>query len=261
MNLAPFLTIMISLAEFTAKSFVQRACSVHPATPASVLSFFFGCNFLDGQHEEDMRKGEILKTMTDIWYRQSDEYDALCHKHFAETVRAAGTGTLLTLPEWNDSVDGLMSQMILCDQLARNCFRGTQEAFAYDSTSLRLALQLVNALKGAPEDRLIPGELYPPFVFFIMLPLMHSEDIENHETCLKVIDDFQAQLRTKETGEEQLVAVFDDQRSFALNHKIVLDRFGRYPHRNKKLGRETTQEERMWLEDIDNLPGWAKSQG
>lgn len=252
---------MISLAEFTAKSFVQRACSVHPATPASVLSFFFGCNFLDGQHEEDMRKGEILKTMTDIWYRQSDEYDALCHKHFAETVRAAGTGTLLTLPEWNDSVDGLMSQMILCDQLARNCFRGTQEAFAYDSTSLRLALQLVNALKGAPEDRLIPGELYPPFVFFIMLPLMHSEDIENHETCLKVIDDFQAQLRTKETGEEQLVAVFDDQRSFALNHKIVLDRFGRYPHRNKKLGRETTQEERMWLEDIDNLPGWAKSQG
>ena len=134
-------------------------------------------------------------------------------------------------------------------------------AFAYDSTSLKLALQLVNAMNASPEeDRLLPGEFYPPFVSFMLLPLMHSEELENHQTCLKVIDDFQEQLRTKETGDE-LLAVFDGQRDFSLNHKIVLDRFGRYPHRNKKLGRESTQEEKMWLEDIDNLPSWAKSQG
>jgi len=124
-----------------------------------------------------------------------------------------------------------MSQILLCDELARKCFRGTEEAFAYDSVSLKLSLQLIESMESPPADRL-PGQFYSPFVAFMMLPLMHSETLEHHETDLKIIDDIQEGLRTKKENGSQLMEMFDLQRSLALNHKAVLDRFGWYPHRN-----------------------------
>jgi uncharacterized protein (DUF924 family) len=207
-----------------------------------------------------MAAGLPLLTMSKMWYEKNEDYDALCRNHFADMVRAAGTGKLEKLPEWNESVEGVMSQIILCDQLARNCFRGMDEAFAYDSTSLRLALQLLEAMNAAPEDRVLRGEFYPPFVAFMMLPLIHSEAVENHEHCLTIIDDVQKKLCAAKSS-DGVITYFDYQRRVSLDHKVVLDRFGRYPHRNQKLGRNSTSEEKMWLEDIDNLPGWAKSQG
>jgi uncharacterized protein (DUF924 family) len=252
--------VMITFAEFAAKPFVQRACA-NPYAPASVLTFFFGTNFLDGQEVEEMKAGVPLKTMTSIWYGKQDaEYDAMCRKAFTEMVRAAGSGKFAQNPAWNETVDGVMSQIILCDQLARNCFRGTEEAFAYDSKSLSLTLQLASSMNAAPEDRQQRGEIYPPYVSFMLLPLIHSENIQHHEMCLKLIEDVQNQFRSEGNAEE-LIAFFDFQKKFTRDHTTVLDRFGRYPHRNQKLRRVNTPEEKAWLEDVENLPGWAKSQG
>jgi uncharacterized protein (DUF924 family) len=90
-----------------------------------------------------------------------------------------------------------MSQVILRDQLSRNCFRGTEEAFQYDSVGLTLTLRLVEEFfiddddgssSGEQQQRTLPGTMYPTYDAFILNPLMHSEDVANCEVGLKVLD-------------------------------------------------------------------------
>jgi uncharacterized protein (DUF924 family) len=185
--------------------------------------------------------------MNDLWFTGGEEYDRLCQP-LRDTIRAAGKGLL----DWNDSVDGLMGQLVLCDQLSRNCFRGTPEAFAYDDRAVSLARQLTDrALSG---DAATQQEFYPPYLCFMVTGLMHSESVENHEKALEVLNHAEA------TSPEHLKDWWKNQRDFELDHKRVIDRFGRYPHRNCLKGRQSTPEESMWLSDEENLPGWAKSQ-
>ena len=124
---------MLSVSEFASKKFVQKACA-SPFSPKSVLSFFYGVDYFDDKDsdsfKEPLRTGAPMDNMLKLWFEPSDEYDALCRENFAQVVRACGKGELAKLsPEWNDSVDGLMSQVLLTDQLSRNCFRGSEEAF------------------------------------------------------------------------------------------------------------------------------------
>jgi uncharacterized protein (DUF924 family) len=244
---------LLTVTELASKSFVQRACS-NPMLPESVLSFFYGVNYFDNKHQEIMREGTPLGTMMSLWYQQNDEYDKLCQS-FVPAIRAAGKGDLVS-GEWTGSIDGLMSQVILCDQLSRNSFRGTEEAFQYDSVAERLTLQLIEEYKKKPYDRSLPGEFYPPYINFLVLPLMHSEAVANHELGVEVLDTSLQELEGSSASKQ-----LEGTKHFLLDHKKVLDRFGRYPYRNGKLGRETTPEEQAWLDDKDNLPGWAKSQG
>eukprot|EP00934_Nitzschia_sp_Nitz4_P006579 Nitzschia sp. Nitz4//scaffold126_size65214//7803//8597//NITZ4_006146-RA/size65214-processed-gene-0.85-mRNA-1//-1//CDS//3329534659//6569//frame0 len=244
--------IMLSVSEFAAKSYVQRACA-SPMHPQSVLTFFFGANFMDNEHVSDMKEGKSLKTMQSIWFSQSDEYDDLC-KSFSEAVRAAGKKELLQRKEWNDTVDGIVGQMLLCDQLSRNCFRGTDEAYQYDSVGQELSLKLIEELQKDDTERSVPGEFYPPFIAFALLPMIHSEVIRNHELSLEVLEKVTGQVDPEVKG------FFEYQKFSLLEHKDILDRFGRYPHRNAKLGRTNTPEEQAWLDDKEHLPGWAKSQ-
>jgi uncharacterized protein (DUF924 family) len=243
----------LAFSEFASKSFVQRACS-SPMQPQAVLSFFFGVNYFDNEHQDAMREGTPIVAMSDLWYKPRDEYDELC-RSFVPVVRAAGKKEL-TSDEWNGSVDGLVSQVLLCDQLSRNCFRGTEEAFHYDAVAEALTLKLVDEFKEDDTARSIPGEFFPSYVNFMILPLMHSEEIANHELGCEVID-----LALQKFEGMPICNVLDVTRGFLLNHKQVVDQFGRYPHRNAKLGRTCTPEEQAWLADTENLPSWAKSQG
>ena len=86
--------------------------------------------------------------------------------------------------------------------------------------------------------------------------MMHSEEIQNHRVALDIFGVVQ-----KRHGEGPAGKFFDIQKDSLLEHTEVLERFGRYPHRNSKLGRASTEDEKKWLADVDNLPGWAKSQG
>lgn len=189
--------------------------------------------------------------MQKFWFGGGEEYDALCLP-FCETIREAGNEQLCD-DWWHTTIDGKVSQLILCDQLSRNCFRGDDEAFAYDDCSLGTARSLADGSILETKQSDLTGEFYPPYATFVIMAMMHSESSNDHETCLEV-------LEWASEKAPQLDHWWDGQRKFELEHKEVIDKFGRYPYRNKKKGRESTKEELEWLANVDELPGWAKSQ-
>jgi uncharacterized protein (DUF924 family) len=255
----------LSRSELAAMPFVQR-CMASPNSPISVLSFFFGVDYASPDHEYKpvMRDGLPLQVMNDIWYSGGDEYDKMC-KAFIPVIRSVA-GDPEGLQErhpneckvWNDSVDGLMSQVLLCDQLSRNAFRGTEQAFEHDSTAEKQVRQLVqDFLKDRPSAQSVPGEFFPPYVSFMVTALMHSENIESLRLAGKVLEASIQRFNDKKVAKNSLLYQVD----FLEEHRSIVERFGRYPHRNSKLGRENTAEEQAWLNDTENLPAWAKSQG
>jgi uncharacterized protein (DUF924 family) len=200
--------------------------------------------------------------MTPFWYAGSKEYDALC-QNFQEAIRAIGERKFHGEDEnWNANLDGKMAQILLCDQLSRNAFRGQDKAFVYDPVALGLARELSQELVDSsaeiePSKEIIlssiPGEMYPPYLQFIVSPLMHSEELSDHELAVNVLD------VSLEKVPPHLREHFENTKKFEMDHKKVVDRFGRYPHRNKMMGRDSTKEELEWLAS-DDVPGWAKSQ-
>lgn len=189
--------------------------------------------------------------MQEFWFVGGPGYDKLC-KPFCPVIRDIHNKKL---PDeyWNTCVDGKVSQLILCDQLSRNVFRGTDEAFAYDDCALTIARNLAHCYILKCDEGSLEGEFYPPLATFVVTALMHSECLEDHELCLQVID-----WASKECP--QLKGWWENTRQYELDHKKVIDEFGRYPYRNKKKGRESTEQELAWLANEDELPKWAKSQ-
>jgi uncharacterized protein (DUF924 family) len=246
------------VAVFAARPFIHAALS-NPRCPISVLSFFLGVDYRDVTLSDPvLRSGTFLYDMTPFWFGGHVDYDALCQKSFQELVREAGTRKLLQEEEWNSTVDGMVAQLILCDQLSRNCFRGTEEAFAYDDTSLFLAKSLASQVifpSPSSESATLKGFFYPTYSSFVVTTLMHSEDVGDHKLGFRILD-----WAVKNTDSSLKEKWWNGQIAFLQNHTDVLDRFGRYPHRNHKKGRMNTQEEEEWLAKVDELPGWAKSQ-
>jgi uncharacterized protein (DUF924 family) len=200
--------------------------------------------------------------MFPYWYGSCLEYDTLC-QNFQETVRTVGSGAMDDQDEWNQTVDGKMAQIVLFDQLARNAFRGKDEAFAYDAKALGIARDMCKGLIQSKEQQqqqqfTIPGLsgiVYIPYLQFINSPLMHSESLEDHELCVEVLD------YTIDVVPDDFKDYFRNTKIHEIDHKVVIEKFGRYPHRNNKLGRDSTPEELEWLSNEDELPAWAKSQG
>lgn len=242
------------LSEFSLRACVQDALGA-PNSPASVLSFMFGVDFgCPKDVERNMRTGQSVLDMRRFWFFDVGDLDELS-KPFSELVRSAGQGKLVGY-DWNRTVDGKMAQLVLCDQLSRSIFRGSQEAFAYDAQALGLARLLCDSLlagKGAIEEPLA-GEFYPPYLVFLQTALMHSECVEDHAQLSDVNDYADRQ------GPVILRDWFAMMRTGGEAHTRVVERFGRYPHRNAANGRINTAAEDAWLADVDNLPNWAKSQ-
>ena len=270
-NTMTFVLTAASVAEYASKPFV-RAALKNPSKPGSVLSFFLVCSvyhhiivgcFHVSSHTlcyqgidydnpgNALREGRYILDMQQFWFAGGPEYDELC-KPFSSVIRNAGSKTL---PDdfWNTSVDGQVSQLILCDQLSRNCFRGTDEAYAHDDCSLDIARNLADTCIVRGEEKTLDGEFYPPYACFVATALMHSESLEDHELCLHVLD-------WASENAPQLREWWNGQREYELQHKRVIDEFGRYPYRNKKKGRKSTEKELEWLANEDDLPSWAKSQ-
>lgn len=177
-----------------------------------------------------------------MWFSRDAEVDATA-RTFAPLIRAAGRSGLAG-DEWM-ARDGLVAQLILLDQLSRNAFRGEDEAFAYDDRAAAIALELIAATGDAPHA------LPPSHALWIVTALMHSEDVALHE---RVENWAAAHVRASAS------AVLRRQLERDLpQHTAVLRRFGRYPHRNRVRGRETTADEAEWLAS-DDCPGWARSQ-
>ena len=159
------------------------------------------------------------------WYKQSDAFDDTIRTHFGAAHEAAAAGVL---DDWRQSARGCVALCILLDQFPRNMFRGTARAFATDDLALVVAEHAL-----AEGFDLDPG-LDNRSRQFLYLPLEHSEDLERQRRCVRL------------TSERMPDSNFGD---YAKQHHDVIERFGRFPHRNAVLGRPNTAAEEAYLSD------------
>ena len=181
-------------------------------TAQEVLDFWFGA---PGAAEYGKAR--------EFWFRKSQATDDLIRARFGAEVDAALRGER---DAWAQTVIGTRALILLLDQFTRNIFRGTKRAFAGDER----ALELARALVAAGEDR----KLAPLARWFVYLPFEHSESIEVQRESLRLFGELAAAGLA-----EALV--------WAQKHYDLIARFGRYPHRNRILGRASTAEELEYL--------------
>ena len=156
------------------------------------------------------------------WFAKDDAFDAGFRRRFHDAHVAAARREL---DDWAETPEGVLALMILLDQFPRNCFRGTGHAFATDPLARMYAVKALDV----GFDRALENDLRR----FLYLPLQHAEDMALQDRQLAL---FQTMERPA-----------DDR--WAEHHHAVIARFGRFPHRNRALGRETTAEERAFLEE------------
>ncbi|WAJ70470.1 DUF924 family protein [Catenovulum adriaticum] len=159
------------------------------------------------------------------WFAKSDEFDLQLKKRFLALHDRAVNCELY---QWRDSALGCLAEIIVLDQFSRNIYRDKPQSFAYDSLALALAQSAIN--------RGFDNELTPEQRSFMYMPYMHSESPFIHKVAVE--------LYTKLGIEKNL--------HFELKHKAIIDRFGRYPHRNKILGRVSAPEEQSFLKTPDS---------
>jgi len=158
------------------------------------------------------------------WWVADPAFDAQVRERFLPTLEAASRGELYA---WRTTPAGRVAEVIVLDQFSRNLYRSTPQAFAQDPMALALAQEAV-ALG-------VLDELSPMQRTFLLMPYMHSESALIH---------VQAERLFKAWAPP-------DNYRYELQHKAIVDRFGRYPHRNAILGRVSSAEEVAFLK----LPG------
>ena len=176
----------------------------------------------------DGRAAAVLRfwfeeSVPEDWFKKSDEFDARIRDRFLQVYEDAAAGRL---DGWRESAAGCLALILVLDQFPRNLFRDSARAFATDPAAraaTRHALErgFDTAAEIAAERR----------IFFYM-PLEHSEDIEDQRRCVELV------------GERLDSANYLD---YAEKHLRVIERFGRFPHRNAVLGRENTAAEAAYL--------------
>lgn len=159
------------------------------------------------------------------WFDSDPVFDLLVGERFDSVLTQAKKGELF---EWRIEAAGRLAEIIVLDQFSRNIYRDSADAFAADAQALVLAQEAV--LAGC--DEALPAEQRA----FLYMPYMHSESKLMHEHAVVL---FSA------SGLEENLA-------FEEKHKAIIDRFGRYPHRNKLLGRQSTSEELDFLTEPDS---------
>ncbi|WP_421304528.1 DUF924 family protein [Aeromonas veronii] len=167
-----------------------------------------------------------------LWWGKSSETDALLASRFGELAEAAAKGSLA---HWADTPSGRLALILLLDQLPRNIHRGTPAAFTQDPLARDLCLK---GLSIGADKSLSPLER----VFFY-LPLEHAESREQQARSVALFESLAAEQAG--TPAQATFAGFAD---FARRHQVIIERFGRFPHRNDILGRTSTPEEAAFLQ-------------
>ncbi len=158
----------------------------------------------------------------DYW-RRNDELDARIRRDFGELHERAARGEL---DHWQESPEGALALVIALDQFPRNMFRDDPRAYATDAKALALAEAAIE--RGF--DRQLPNERCR----FLYMPFEHSEDLAVQERSLEVF---------------KRLGMADETYVYVVRHHEIVERFGRFPHRNRVLGRETTAEEAEFLKE------------
>lgn len=176
-----------------------------------------------------MKHTEILKFWfeeidSSQWWAKDKKLDKLIVDRFSDIHSKAIRCELF---EWRQTTGGRLAEIIVLDQFSRNMFRNSALSFAYDSLSLLLSQEAITVGEDCKLESLQQHFLYMPFI--------HSESLEIHEIAIKLIE---------KNGIQKLL-------DYKIRHRDIIQRFGRYPHRNKILGRASTAEEIEFLK----MPG------
>ena len=156
------------------------------------------------------------------WWAKDDTFDQLIRKRFSTIHSRAARCELFP---WRESARGRLAEIIVLDQFSRNMFRDTPKAFSQDQMALILSQEAISL---AMDTQLEHRERS-----FLYLPFMHSESLLIHKQA------------------ERLYRLHGDPSSleYELKHKRIIERFGRYPHRNEILGRESSEDEKAFLKE------------
>ena len=162
----------------------------------------------------------FTQTQPEFWFKKDLAFDAKINSQFGKTVANALAGRC---DHWASDMTGCLALILLLDQFTRNIFRDSARAFLGDDIALGLSLRCVD------RNYIIhPDESWRRFM---LMPMMHSEDLSIQDSSLPLFREF--------TGEQ----TYD----YAVAHRDIIARFGRFPHRNAILGRTSTNEEKLFL--------------
>jgi uncharacterized protein (DUF924 family) len=179
-------------------------------TSSEILDFWFGA---PGSPTHGRRRSE--------WFTKDDAFDAMIRERFGTLIEDTLAGAHR---DWSESPDGALARIVVLDQFTRNVFRGTPRAFAGDALALATARQMV--------ARGWDAQLLPEQRAFVYLPFEHAEDLGAQREALRLF---------------AALSLADYER-YAQAHHDIIERFGRFPHRNAILGRASTPEEKAFLQ-------------
>ena len=197
---------------------------------AELLHFWFGDlenGFADAEHRQR-------------WFESSASFDETCTTQFGHWLQAATTGALA---DWLAAPRSCLAFIVLCDQLPRNIYRGKAEAFAWDHLALKAAREAVT--RG--HDR----ELVWDERAFMYMPFEHSENLLDQHTAVGLF----SHLRDESPKANK--ALTGNNLRFAQQHRDIIMKFGRFPHRNAVLGRISSPTEQAFTQAGDGF-GQAK---
>ena len=185
-------------------------------TPQDVLDFWFGA-------PDDPDYGQPREA----WFKKDEAFDEAIRSRFGDNVEMAIEGGLA---EWEDDGSGSLALILLLDQFARNIFRGSGKSFAGDVRTRKVASRAIEA--GIEKILNIPQRV------FLYLPFEHSENLTDQQRSMELFNS----LPDYEGRANQI--------DYAQRHMDIIERFGRFPHRNKAVGRTSTEEEELFLQGI-----------
>jgi uncharacterized protein (DUF924 family) len=187
-----------------------------------VLDFWFGACGPDGALDPAKQK---------MWFGDGRQFDAVIRKSFGALHQRAARGELDQ--EWSVTPRGRIALIVVLDQMSRHILRSTPAAFAQDPAAQRLAVTGV--------EKSVDRELIPAQRVFFYLPFEHAEDLELQHLGVRCFDGLARTV--SETCRKEYESFAD----YARRHCEIVERFGRFPHRNQLLGRASTPEEIKFL--------------
>ncbi len=185
-----------------------------------ILDFWFG-EIKDGLNVEDRNK---------FWFMPNVNVDNTIRDKFENLVKQAGSGKLKS---WESTPRGSLTLIILLDQFTRNIYRGKPDAFQYDSIARRICTE---GIKNGTDKKLEIIERC-----FYYLPLEHSENLEDQDRCVKLFEELLIRV------DKSKISLIKNSLDYAVLHRKIIEEFGRFPHRNIILNRESTQQELDFL--------------
>jgi uncharacterized protein (DUF924 family) len=186
-----------------------------------LLRFWFG---------RDLDSPDVVAARCRLWFSAPADFDEEIRARFAGLPGLAGQGLF---DGWREKPRSCLALVLALDQLPRNLYRRSRQAFAFDARAVKVA-----------EEALALGfdaAVHPLEAAFFYLPLEHAEDLVLQERAVELFG------RLRERAPAGLLPVFQSFFDYAVRHRLVIRRFGRFPHRNVLLGRPSTGEERDYL--------------